>query len=129
MLFTDPSRFRLTHETSFVREHVNPWAKNRFSFYVVRFCSCSSLFHLLFLYISIQSKRYYSSVVTLSQMCFFRQMLRSVRKSDYLTMRHGFISVSSLKLHKTNHEISSRNFFKNCFKKILCYFRSIWHLG
>ncbi|CAK9163743.1 unnamed protein product [Ilex paraguariensis] len=25
--------------------------------------------------------------------CFFRQFFRSVRKSDYLTMRHGFISV------------------------------------
>uniref|UniRef100_A0A3N7GBK8 MLO-like protein n=1 Tax=Populus trichocarpa TaxID=3694 RepID=A0A3N7GBK8_POPTR len=25
--------------------------------------------------------------------CFFRQFFRSVRKADYLTMRHGFISV------------------------------------
>ncbi|KAG7648649.1 MLO-like protein 5 [Arabidopsis thaliana] len=59
-MMNDPSRFRLTHETSFVREHVNSWASNKFFFYV---------------------------------MCFFRQILRSVRKSDYLTMRHGFISV------------------------------------
>ncbi|KAL1194033.1 MLO-like protein 9 [Cardamine amara subsp. amara] len=59
-MLNDPSRFRLTHETSFVREHVNTWANNKVSFYI---------------------------------MCFFRQILRSVRKSDYLTMRHGFISV------------------------------------
>ncbi|KAG6774848.1 hypothetical protein POTOM_022225 [Populus tomentosa] len=41
---SDPTRFRLIHETSFV--------------------------------------------------CFFRQFFRSVQKADYLTMRHGFISVS-----------------------------------
>ncbi|CAH2035483.1 unnamed protein product [Thlaspi arvense] len=62
-MLNDPSRFRLTHETSFVREHVNHWASNKFSFYI---------------------------------MCFFRQILRSVRKSDYLTMRHGFISSAQI---------------------------------
>ncbi|XP_007018110.2 PREDICTED: MLO-like protein 9 [Theobroma cacao] len=58
--FNDPSRFRLTHETSFVRDHTRPWTKTKFSFYFV---------------------------------CFWRQFFRSVRKADYLTMRHGFVTV------------------------------------
>ncbi|KAF5190891.1 Mlo-like protein, partial [Thalictrum thalictroides] len=56
---SDASRFRLTHETSFVRSHNSFWTKNPIFFYVG---------------------------------CFFRQFFRSVRKSDYLTMRHGFVS-------------------------------------
>ncbi|KAF6159784.1 hypothetical protein GIB67_030042 [Kingdonia uniflora] len=56
----DPSRFRLTHETSFVKSHSGFMTKNPFFFYIA---------------------------------CFFQQFFRSVRKSDYLTMRHGFISV------------------------------------
>ncbi|GER39273.1 MLO-like protein [Striga asiatica] len=56
----DPSRFRLTHETSFVKSHTNAWMQNPILFYVV---------------------------------CFFRHMLYSVQKPDYLTLRHGFVSV------------------------------------
>ncbi|KAI4317050.1 hypothetical protein L6164_024961 [Bauhinia variegata] len=56
----DPGRFRLTHETSFVRDHNSFWTKTPVSFYFV---------------------------------CFFRQFFRSVRRADYLTMRHGFVSV------------------------------------
>ncbi|TKY75354.1 MLO protein 5 [Spatholobus suberectus] len=56
----DPRRFRLTHETSFVRDHTSFWTKTPVTFYLV---------------------------------CFFRQFFRSVRKADYLTMRHGFVSV------------------------------------
>ncbi|KAJ4963899.1 hypothetical protein NE237_023838 [Protea cynaroides] len=56
----DPSRFRLTHETSFVRAHTGFWLKSPFFFFFV---------------------------------CFFRQFFRSVRKADYMTMRHGFITV------------------------------------
>ncbi|PNY17906.1 MLO-like protein 8-like [Trifolium pratense] len=56
----DPRRFRLTHETSFVRDHNSFWTKTPVSFYFV---------------------------------CFFRQFFRSVRRADYLTMRHGFVSV------------------------------------
>ncbi|KAK8596600.1 hypothetical protein V6N12_065083 [Hibiscus sabdariffa] len=56
----DPSRFRLTHETSFVRDHTRgAWTKTKFSFYFV---------------------------------CLWRQFFRSVRKADYCTMRHGFVS-------------------------------------
>ncbi|KAM7259882.1 hypothetical protein ACFE04_015623 [Oxalis oulophora] len=56
----DPSRFRLTHETSFVREHTNFLMQNPITFYCV---------------------------------CFLRQFFRSVRRADYLTFRHGFVSV------------------------------------
>ncbi|KAG6644766.1 hypothetical protein CIPAW_08G076200 [Carya illinoinensis] len=56
----DPKRFRLSHETSFVKDHASFWTRSPFSFYFV---------------------------------CFFRQFFRSVRKADYLTMRHGFVSV------------------------------------
>ncbi|KAJ1397589.1 Mlo-related protein [Sesbania bispinosa] len=56
----DPRRFRLTHETSFVRDHNSIWTKTPVSFYFV---------------------------------CFFRQFFRSVRRADYLTMRHGFVTV------------------------------------
>ncbi|KAG8377240.1 hypothetical protein BUALT_Bualt08G0007700 [Buddleja alternifolia] len=56
----DASRFRLTHETSFVRGHTSSWMKNPVFFYVA---------------------------------CFFRHILYSVQKADYLTLRHGFVSV------------------------------------
>ncbi|KAI3465470.1 hypothetical protein Pfo_022133 [Paulownia fortunei] len=56
----DPSRFRLTHETSFVRSHTNSWMQNPILFYIV---------------------------------CFFRHMLYSVQRPDYLTLRNGFVSV------------------------------------
>ncbi|KAJ0816176.1 hypothetical protein HanLR1_Chr00c0577g0760751 [Helianthus annuus] len=49
----DPSRFRLTHETSFVRAHTSFWTRG----------------------------------------CFFRQFFRSVSKSDYMTLRNGFINL------------------------------------
>ncbi|KAM7515991.1 hypothetical protein LguiA_005574 [Lonicera macranthoides] len=56
----DPSRFRLTHETSFVRAHTSYWTRIPVFFFFG---------------------------------CFFRQFVRSVSKSDYLTLRNGFISV------------------------------------
>nr|XP_043636910.1 MLO-like protein 10 [Erigeron canadensis] len=56
----DPSRFRLTHETSFVRAHTSFWTRIPFFFYIG---------------------------------CFFRQFFRSVSKSDYMTLRNGFINL------------------------------------
>nr|GEX67381.1 MLO-like protein 8 [Tanacetum cinerariifolium] len=56
----DPSRFRLTHETSFVRAHTSFWTRIPFFFYIG---------------------------------CFFRQFFRSVSKSDYTTLRNGFINL------------------------------------
>ncbi|KAI7737159.1 hypothetical protein M8C21_008998 [Ambrosia artemisiifolia] len=56
----DPSRFRLTHQTSFVRAHTSFWTRLPFFFYIG---------------------------------CFFRQFFRSVSKSDYMTLRNGFINL------------------------------------
>ncbi|KAJ0707692.1 hypothetical protein HanLR1_Chr09g0321271 [Helianthus annuus] len=56
----DPSRFRLTHETSFVRAHTSFWTRVPIFFYIG---------------------------------CFFRQFFRSVSKSDYMTLRNGFINL------------------------------------
>lgn len=56
----DPSRFRFTHETSFVKQHTSSWNKYPVVFYMVS---------------------------------FFRQFYRSVRRADYLAMRHSFITV------------------------------------
>ncbi|KAL8233463.1 hypothetical protein R6Q59_019563 [Mikania micrantha] len=56
----DPSKFRLTKETSFVKGHVTNLTGLPIFFYII---------------------------------CFFRQFFTSVGKSDYFTMRHGFISV------------------------------------
>ncbi|XP_073137171.1 MLO-like protein 8 [Henckelia pumila] len=56
----DTSRFRLSHETSFVRAHTSFWTRIPLWFYIG---------------------------------CFFRQFYRSVSRSDYLTLRHGFITV------------------------------------
>ncbi|KAM0034055.1 hypothetical protein Hdeb2414_s0016g00492991 [Helianthus debilis subsp. tardiflorus] len=57
---TDPSRFRLTHETSFVRAHTSFWTRIPVFFYIG---------------------------------CFFRHFFRSISKSDYMTLRIGFINV------------------------------------
>ncbi|CAN8285198.1 unnamed protein product [Cochlearia groenlandica] len=92
-MLNDPSRFRLTHETSFVREHVNSWVKNRFSFYV---------------------------------MCFFRQILRSVRKSDYLTMRHGFISVHLAPSMKFNFQKYIKRSLEDDFKVVVGISPALW---
>nr|GMD40323.1 MLO-like protein 9 [Ipomoea batatas]GMD41989.1 MLO-like protein 9 [Ipomoea batatas]GME18315.1 MLO-like protein 9 [Ipomoea batatas] len=56
----DPSRYRLTKETSFVKENTSFMTQTPVLFYSA---------------------------------CFFRQFFRSVRRADYLAMRHGFISV------------------------------------
>ncbi|XP_021714088.1 MLO-like protein 10 isoform X1 [Chenopodium quinoa] len=58
-LRNDPSRFRLTHQTTFVRTHNSFWTRIPFFFYVG---------------------------------CFFRQFYRSVARSDYMTLRNGFIT-------------------------------------
>ncbi|KAL9244092.1 hypothetical protein vseg_017901 [Gypsophila vaccaria] len=57
---SDAPKFRLTHETSFVRGHNSFWTKSPVLFVLG---------------------------------CFFRQFYRAVRKSDYLALRHGFVSV------------------------------------
>ncbi|KAL9249829.1 MLO-like protein [Drosera capensis] len=59
LISNDPSRFRLTHQTSFIKAHNNFLTRSRFFFYMA---------------------------------CFFRQFFRSVTKTDYITLRNGFIT-------------------------------------
>ncbi|XP_010500219.1 PREDICTED: MLO-like protein 9 [Camelina sativa] len=92
-MMNDPSRFRLTHETSFVREHVNSWASNKFFFYV---------------------------------MCFFHQILRSVRKSDYLTMRHGLISVHLAPGMKFDFQKYIKRSLEDDFKVVVGIIPELW---
>ncbi|XP_028549290.1 MLO-like protein 9 isoform X3 [Dendrobium catenatum] len=60
--------------------------------------------------------------------CFFHQFFRSVRKADYLTLRHGFINVHLASGSKFNFrkyiQRSLEDDFKNAFQ--LTYFFWIW---
>ncbi|KAF5203640.1 Mlo-like protein [Thalictrum thalictroides] len=90
---SDPSRFRLTHETSFVRSHNSFWTKNPIFFYVG---------------------------------CFFRQFFRSVRKSDYLTMRHGFVSVHLAPGSKFNFQKYIKKSLEDDFKVVVGISPLLW---
>ncbi|XP_075484694.1 MLO-like protein 9 [Primulina tabacum] len=82
----DPSRFRLTHETSFVRGHTSSWMKTPILFYTV---------------------------------CFFRHILWSVRRADYLTLRHGFISVHLAPGTKFNFQKYIKRSLEDDFKVVV----------
>ncbi|CAA3005841.1 MLO-like protein 9 [Olea europaea var. sylvestris] len=89
----DPSRFRLTHETSFVRDHTSFWTRNPILFYTV---------------------------------CFYRQFFRSVRKADYLTMRHGFISVHLAPGSKFDFQKYIKRSLEDDFKVIVGINTVLW---
>lgn len=90
---TDPSKYRLTHETSFVRGHNGYWTQNPFLFHVG---------------------------------CFFRHMFRSVRKADYLTLRHGFISVHLAPGTKFNFQKYIKRSLDDDFKVIVGIHPVLW---
>ncbi|KAF7829462.1 MLO-like protein 9 [Senna tora] len=89
----DPSRFRLTHETSFVRDHNRVWTKTPVSFYFV---------------------------------CFFRQFFRSVRKADYLTMRHGFVTVHLTSGSKFDFQKYIKRSLEDDFKVVVGISPMLW---
>lgn len=89
----DPSRFRLTHETSFVRAHTSFWTKIPFFFYIG---------------------------------CFFRQFFRSVNKSDYLTLRNGFISVHLAPGSKFNFQKYIKRSLEDDFKTVVGVSPVLW---
>lgn len=62
----------------------------------------------------------------LFQLSFFRQFFRSVRKADYLTMRHGFIAVSIFKYNILQYPVPFGIMYNPL--SILSY-RYIYHLG
>ncbi|XP_020571305.1 MLO-like protein 9 [Phalaenopsis equestris] len=82
----DPSRFRLAHETSFVKQHTSFWEKHPVLLYFV---------------------------------CFFHQFFRSVRKADYLTLRHGFINVHLAPGSKFNFQKYIKRSLEDDFKVVV----------
>ncbi|KAL1830976.1 hypothetical protein DCAR_0100934 [Daucus carota subsp. sativus] len=89
----DPSRFRLTHETSFVKAHTSFWTKLPF-FFVVG--------------------------------CFFQQFFRSVSKSDYLTLRNGFISVHLAPGSKFNFQKYIKRSLEDDFQVVVGVSPVLW---
>ncbi|KAG8373582.1 hypothetical protein BUALT_Bualt11G0039400 [Buddleja alternifolia] len=90
---THPSRFRLTHETSFVRAHTSFWTRIPLFFYIG---------------------------------CFFRQFFRSVSKSDYLTLRNGFISVHLAPGSKFNFQKYIKRSLEDDFKTVVGVSPVLW---
>ncbi|KAL3649719.1 MLO-like protein 8 [Castilleja foliolosa] len=89
----DPSRFRLTHETSFVRAHTSFWTRIPIFFYIG---------------------------------CFFRQFFKSVSKSDYLTLRNGFISVHLAPGSKFDFQKYIKRSLEDDFKTVVGVSPVLW---
>ncbi|KAL3625520.1 MLO-like protein 8 [Castilleja foliolosa] len=89
----DPSRFRLTHETSFVRAHTSFWTRIPLFFYIG---------------------------------CFFRQFFKSVSKSDYLTLRNGFISVHLAPGSKFDFQKYIKRSLEDDFKTVVGVSPVLW---
>ncbi|GAA0142370.1 hypothetical protein LIER_03285 [Lithospermum erythrorhizon] len=89
----DPSSFRLTHETSFVKDHSNFWTKTPILFYLV---------------------------------CFYRQFFRSVSKADYMSMRHGFVSVHLAPGSKFDFQKYMKRSLEDDFKIIVGISPLLW---
>lgn len=89
----DPARFRLTHQTSFVRAHTSFWTRIPFFFYIG---------------------------------CFFRQFFKSVSKSDYLTLRNGFITVHLAPGSKFNFQKYIKRSLEDDFKQVVGVSPVLW---
>ncbi|PWA51151.1 seven transmembrane MLO family protein [Artemisia annua] len=89
----DPTRFRLTHETSFVKSHTSFWTRYYFFFYIG---------------------------------CFFRQFFRSVSKSDYLTVRNGFINVHLARGSKFNFQKYVKRSLEDDFQVVVGISPILW---
>ncbi|GKV30225.1 hypothetical protein SLEP1_g39063 [Rubroshorea leprosula] len=89
----DPSRFRLTHETSFVKAHNSFWTRIPFFFYIG---------------------------------CFFRQFFRSVGKTDYLTLRNGFIALHLAPGRKFDFQKYIKRSLEDDFKVVVGVSPLLW---
>eukprot|EP00253_Pinus_taeda_P024490 PITA_24490 len=90
----DPSRFRLTEQTTFVRRYMNLWSRTPILKWVV---------------------------------CFFRQFFRSIRKVDYLTLRHGFIMAHfSANNKKFNFHKYIKRSLDDDFKRVIGISFPLW---
>ncbi|KAL1225550.1 MLO-like protein 8 [Cardamine amara subsp. amara] len=90
---TDTARFRLTHETSFVRAHTSFWTRIPIFFYIG---------------------------------CFFRQFFRSVGKTDYLTLRNGFIAVHLAPGSQFNFQKYIKRSLEDDFKLVVGVSPVLW---
>ncbi|KAK6939202.1 Mlo-related protein [Dillenia turbinata] len=61
--------------------------------------------------------------------CFFRQFFRSVRKSDYLTMRHGFITVHLAPGSKFNFRKYIKRSLEDDYKVVVGISPLLWASG
>lgn len=89
----DPSRFRFTHETSFVKAHSSFWTRMTFFFYVG---------------------------------CFFRQFYRSVTKTDYMTLRNGFVTAHVAPGSKFNFQKYIKRSLEDDFKVVVSVSPLLW---
>ncbi|XP_006662559.1 MLO-like protein 9 [Oryza brachyantha] len=89
----DPSKFRLTHQTSFVRQHASCWSR---------------------------------STVLLYFVSFFRQFFRSVRRTDYLTLRHGFIAAHLSPGTRFNFRKYIKRSLEDDFKTVVGISAPLW---
>lgn len=89
----DPSRFRLTKESSFIKGHATNFTGLPVFFYTI---------------------------------CFFRQFFSSVGRSDYLTMRHGFISVHLAPGSQFNFQKYIKRSLEDDFKVIVGISPLLW---
>ncbi|KAL3830535.1 hypothetical protein ACJIZ3_019337 [Penstemon smallii] len=89
----DPSRFRLTHETSFVRGHTSSLMSSPVVFYIV---------------------------------CFFRHIFYAVQRPDYLTLRHGFVSVHLAPGSKFNFQKYIKRSLEDDFKIVVGIPPMLW---
>ncbi|KAL2988430.1 hypothetical protein AAZX31_11G085800 [Glycine max] len=87
------SRFRFTHETSFVRAHTSFLTRIPIFFYI---------------------------------RCFFRQFYRSVNKTDYLTLRNGFITVHLAPGSKYNFQKFIKRSLEDDFKVVVGVSPILW---
>jgi mlo protein len=89
----DPARFKLTHETSFVRRHMSFWTGTPILKWIV---------------------------------CFFRQFCHSVTKTDYLTLRHGFIVAHFAPNSKFNFQKYIKRSLDDDFKSVVGISPPLW---
>ncbi|RVX21132.1 MLO-like protein 8 [Vitis vinifera] len=133
----DAARFRLTHETSFVRAHTSFWTRIPFFFYVEKLRTRLRWFDLGERRSTIALGR--GSDVVLANAhegvdgkaekivgCFFRQFFRSVSRSDYLTLRNGFITVHLAPGSKFNFQKYIKRSLEDDFKVVVGISPVLW---
>ncbi|GJM97375.1 hypothetical protein PR202_ga14297 [Eleusine coracana subsp. coracana] len=118
----DPTRFRFTHETSFVRQHMNVLNKTPASFYIViqllNYPPSESSTRITFLLVRGVGKKKQSN--------FFRQFFRSVRRADYCALRHSFVNVHLAPGSKFDFQKYIKRSLEDDFKVIVGISPALW---